>query len=767
MAAPSARPVRRVDRDVQAIGAVTQAILDGDDLEQLLGRIALEARVLADAVSGVVVTVAGSPGVMTFRAIDGRSLGPLRVGHVMPVRDTLTELALIRGTNIVARNAIEIPPAGRAFAEATGTGPLIAAPLAPIGSARGVVVVARIVDAPAFAPADVSLVSTFAAQAASAIELFELRAAQSTQAVRAERERIGTELHEGVVRALRDLQAGVVGLATGTTDRQLAAGIDGAASQLDAAIKTMTEYVAELASEPAPAPADAHTPSRHTSRQPAAAPRSTLKPRTKGAAGPARGGHRTIAVMGDLARAAVANASTDEVLQSLIDAILERSAAGLALIGTLTDDGSEVRVRAISGADVPGRRVGDTIPIAETVAGEAIRLGRPIVVRSNRDASSSIPAAVKEIVGPVVAVPLVVRDRRFGAMAIGRPVGAEPFKTSEVALIEAYGVQAAIALEFERVRAGLRAGSVSIERDRIGRDLHEHVIQLLFGVAFSLEALASTVGEQAVRTSLQAAVEALDRTIRDLRRFVFGLGPGPGPEPRHDDQMEALAADNARLNAQVETQLREVRASRARIVAAGDAERKRVERDLHDGAQQRLVSLTLALRLARTRLGDDLDPAARVSLDQASAEAKAALSELRELARGIHPQILTEAGLGPAVESLAARSPLSVAVEVEPRRFPSVVEGAAYFTISEALTNVAKYANADQALVRADWQDGELRVEIVDDGVGGADPSTGSGLRGLADRLEAVNGSLEIRSPLGGGTRLVARIPVLAGAGAS
>jgi len=236
MAAPSARPVRRVDRDVQAIGAVTQAILDGDDLEQLLGRIALEARVLADAVSGgVVVTVAGSPGVMTFRAIDGRSLGPLRVGHVMPVRDTLTELALIRGTNIVARNAIEIPPAGRAFAEATGTGPLIAAPLAPIGSARGVVVVARIVDAPAFAPADVSLVSTFAAQAASAIELFELRAAQSTQAVRAERERIGTELHEGVVRALRDLQAGVVALATGTSDRQLAAGIDGAASQLDAA----------------------------------------------------------------------------------------------------------------------------------------------------------------------------------------------------------------------------------------------------------------------------------------------------------------------------------------------------------------------------------------------------------------------------------------------------------------------------------------------------------------------------------------------------
>ena len=376
---------------------------------------------------------------------------------------------------------------------------------------------------------------------------------------------------------------------------------------------------------------------------------------------------------------------------------------------------------------------------------------------------SSIPAAVKEIVGPFVSVPLVVRDRRFGAMTIGRPVDARPFSASEVALIEAYGVQAAIALEFDRVRAGLRAGSVSVERDRIGRDLHEHVIQLLFGVAFSLEALASTVGDTAVRTSLQAAVEALDRTIRDLRRFVFGLGPGPGPEPKKDEMVEALAADNARLNAEVATQLREVRASRARIVAAGDAERKRVERDLHDGAQQRLVSLTLALRLARTRLGDDLDPAAKLSLDQASAEAKAALSELRELARGIHPQILTEAGLGPAVESLASRSPVPVVVQVDQRRFPPVVEGAAYFTISEALANVAKYSHAQEALVQAGWLDDELIVEITDDGSGGADPSTGTGLRGLVDRLEAVNGSLDIRSPLGGGTRLVARIPVSAG----
>ena len=142
-----ARSSRRVDRDLQAIGALTQAVLNGDDLEQLLGRIAREARILVDAVSGVVVTVSDA-GEMTFRGVDGLIVGPLKVGHVMPVRDTLTELALTNATNIVARDADEIPLAGRAFAAATGMGPLIAVPLAQIGSARGVMVVARTADSP-------------------------------------------------------------------------------------------------------------------------------------------------------------------------------------------------------------------------------------------------------------------------------------------------------------------------------------------------------------------------------------------------------------------------------------------------------------------------------------------------------------------------------------------------------------------------------------------------------------------------------------------
>ena len=172
------------------------------------------------------------------------------------------------------------------------------------------------------------------------------------------------------------------------------------------------------------------------------------------------------------------------------------------------------------------------------------------------------------------------------------------------------------------------------------------------------------------------------------------------------------------------------------------------------------MSLTLAIRLARASLGDDLHPSAKLSLDQASADAKAALSELRELARGIHPQILTQAGLGPAVDALAARSPVDVRVEIGAMRFSPTIEGAVYFTISEALTNIAKYAEASAVLVRADCRDDQLTVEIIDDGIGGADATSGTGLRGLGDRLESIDGSLEVVSPVGGGTRLVARVPV-------
>ena len=204
-------------------------------------------------------------------------------------------------------------------------------------------------------------------------------------------------------------------------------------------------------------------------------------------------------------------------------------------------------------------------------------------------------------------------------------------------------------------------------------------------------------------------------------------------------------------------------ASRARIVEAGDAERRRLERNLHDGAQQRLVSLALRLRLVEGRLAGD-PPSARGELSLASAELAEALDELRELARGIHPAILTDRGLGVAVDALAMRSPVPVQVEAMPDgRLPPAVEAAAYYIIAEAITNVAKYADASRVIVRVQASPDGARVDVRDNGVGGADASFGTGLRGIADRVEALRGRLQVTSPPGGGTRIEAAIPIADG----
>jgi signal transduction histidine kinase len=191
----------------------------------------------------------------------------------------------------------------------------------------------------------------------------------------------------------------------------------------------------------------------------------------------------------------------------------------------------------------------------------------------------------------------------------------------------------------------------------------------------------------------------------------------------------------------------------------GLRERRRLERDLHDGAQQRLVSLALTLRMAREKLGPEAGEAGRL-LDRSRQELDEALKELRELARGIHPTVLSDRGLGAAVEALAHRAPLPVEVgELPAQRLPKQVELAAYFVVSEALTNVAKHASATQASVRMTDKGGRLAVEISDDGVGVADIDLGTGLRGLTDRLAAIEGRLDVDSKPGRGTIVRASIP--------
>jgi signal transduction histidine kinase len=220
----------------------------------------------------------------------------------------------------------------------------------------------------------------------------------------------------------------------------------------------------------------------------------------------------------------------------------------------------------------------------------------------------------------------------------------------------------------------------------------------------------------------------------------------------------SLALDNERLKADLRARVEELRASRVRIVEASNSARRKLERDIHDGAQQQLVALAVELRLLRNRV--DANPEATMLIERIQSKLDAALDDLRELARGIHPGILTDRGLQPALESLAARAPLPVACEVDlPTRPLASVEAVAYFVIAEALTNVLKYAQASRATIRARDEDGAVVVELEDDGVGGADERRGTGLIGLRDRVGALDGTVSVVSPSGEGTIVRARIP--------
>ncbi len=282
------------------------------------------------------------------------------------------------------------------------------------------------------------------------------------------------------------------------------------------------------------------------------------------------------------------------------------------------------------------------------------------------------------------------------------------------------------------------------------------------GPAGSARITAEVVGEMEADVALTGADLAVPVRHQGELLGVIGarrsageqLSPGEAKLLRDLASQAGLVLRNVRL-------IEELRTSRQRLVSAQDQERRRLERDLHDGAQQRLVAVSLALRMARATVRPDVDPAVGSRLDQASEQLALALAELREFARGVHPAILTERGLVAGLRSLAERSTVATTVQSGlDRRLPAPVEAAAYFVASEALANVAKYANATSVTVRLDAPDGVLTLDVADDGIGGADPSRGSGLRGLGDRVAAVDGTLDVDSPAGNGTRLTARIPI-------
>ena len=335
-------------------------------------------------------------------------------------------------------------------------------------------------------------------------------------------------------------------------------------------------------------------------------------------------------------------------------------------------------------------------------------------------------------------------------------------------LIQAFAIPVAIIVG--GLRTSLARGNVAALAVELGRGIPIGGLERVLARAMrdpSLElAFPAPSGDGLVDSEGRPVVPPGDgsRAITPIERDGTTLAVlihDPADLAEDPDLVEAvgsvarLALENERLSAQVRAQLEEVRESRARLVEAGDAERRRIERDLHDGAQQRLTALAIRLQTARGTM-----PEAAELLDATTAELQAAIGDVRDLARGVHPTLLHELGLAAAVDALAERSSIPVEVDIPAGRLPDAVESTAYFVVAEALTNITRYAEAGRARVTARVDGAHLVTTVEDDGRGGADPARGTGLRGLADRVAAARGRFDVSSPVGGGTTIRVELPL-------
>jgi signal transduction histidine kinase len=357
-------------------------------------------------------------------------------------------------------------------------------------------------------------------------------------------------------------------------------------------------------------------------------------------------------------------------------------------------------------------------------------------------------AAIDQQTWEVVGVAISTSPLAFMQAAI--PAG---FLLGLAATRLARGAVAELAIELGR---GVPLGSL---RDRLAKALRDPTLELAFP-APSGRGFVDSGGHPVEMPAGDRSARRVTRLERDGETLA-ALIYDPAIEKEDPGRVQAvtsvasLALENERLAAQVQAQLKEVRASRARIVEAADAERRRIERDLHDGAQQRLVALAMRLDQAR-----QTSQGAEELIDATTAELLTAVGEVRDLARGLHPAILGERGLAAAVEALAERAPIPVQTKLTEAPVSTEAAAAAYFLVTEALTNAARHAEASRVLVEIAVREGELVVTVSDDGRGGVEPARGTGLQGLSDRIETVGGTLSVDSPPGGGTTIRARLPL-------
>ena len=297
-------------------------------------------------------------------------------------------------------------------------------------------------------------------------------------------------------------------------------------------------------------------------------------------------------------------------------------------------------------------------------------------------------------------------------------------------------------------------------RDALARTLRDPSLELAYWLP-DFECYADLDGQRVALPASEngRAVTLIEREGIPVAALIHDASLGDEPELLDSVTAAAgIALENARLQADLRARVEELAESRARVIDAGQKERQRLERNLHDGAQQRLVALSLDLGRLEGQIGDD--EATKARLDQAREQIAVSLAELRDVARGIHPAVVSAHGLAVALEELAAYAAVPVDLDVDlDGRLPEPIEVAAYYVVCESIANIGKHAHAKTAGVHVAREGGSVIVEVVDDGVGGADTEAGSGLRGLADRVEALGGRLRIWTPPGGGTRVRAEIP--------
>lgn len=503
-----------------------------------------------------------------------------------------------------------------------------------------------------------------------------------------------------------------------------------------------------------------------------------------------------------------------EVFAAVSDEIARLLEPDLTMLVRLESDGSATFL-AGGGWRGRGMRVGRTVEVPRSLM--PLRDGGVVRIDDLRQRPDMTETVERQGLLGVVGCPIVVEGRVWGAFGVGSRAGAFPASTEQrlvdfTELIATAIANAESRAEITRLldeQAALRRVATVVAQGAAPQDVFavaaEEVAGLLgVDVTFLVRMDTATIvaaagwagapigavasrnpmlrqilergealrlddvtrmpeGVDILRGSGIRALVASPVTVEGRLWGVLGAGSRSGPLPVDAEQrlvhftdLVAMAIGNAENQAQLA-------ASRARVVAASDDARRRIERDLHDGAQQRIVSLGLELRLAQAGVPEEL-PEVRAEIGRVADDLGDVLEELREMARGIHPAMLSEGGLRPALRTLARRAPVPVELDIATdTRFPEVVEIAAYYVVSESLTNAVKHAKASRIAVSMIERDGALRLSVRDDGVGGADPQGGSGLIGLRDRVEALGGRIDVDSPRGAGTIVLVSLPVDAG----